>query len=135
MARSYTLRDMPDQLWREIKAASAYEGISIKAWILEAAKIRLENERILSADNMIFKIRNKLEDLRDSRVHRISDQAREQALQGCVEAERGIQNKDVEQASRPLYNAAAAYLPDYAGTAQQLIELGNQAADTVEAMR
>lgn len=43
MARSYTLRDMPDQLWREIKAAAAYDGISIKDWLLQAAREKLNS--------------------------------------------------------------------------------------------
>jgi hypothetical protein len=45
MAASYTLRDMPPELWRRIKAAAAYDGISIKTWLLKAAKEKLNNDK------------------------------------------------------------------------------------------
>jgi hypothetical protein len=45
MAASYTLRDMPPELWRRIKAAAAYDGISIKVWLLKAAEEKLNNDK------------------------------------------------------------------------------------------
>jgi hypothetical protein len=52
MAASYTLRDMPPELWRRIKAAAAYDGISIKVWLLKAAKEKLNNDKSKKEDAM-----------------------------------------------------------------------------------
>ena len=40
----YTIRQIPDELWRKVKAAAAMEGITIKQYIIKALQERLERQ-------------------------------------------------------------------------------------------
>ena len=40
----YTIRQIPDELWRKVKAAAAMEGITIKQYIIKALHERLERQ-------------------------------------------------------------------------------------------
>jgi hypothetical protein len=58
MAASYTLRNMPQGLWRRIRAAAAYDGINIKTWLLKAAQEKLQNKKEYAMNPYIIIRRN-----------------------------------------------------------------------------
>ena len=40
----YTMKNIPDNLWRRIKAAAALEGKSIKGYMLEAVEEKMQRK-------------------------------------------------------------------------------------------
>jgi len=48
MPKNYILRNVDDQLWRDIKSQSAIEGVSMKAWILKQLAEGLKTARAMA---------------------------------------------------------------------------------------